>query len=87
MAEQAFKESIVQTLRNAYFNKEGDYISVADGEGDAVHVLIISPQLGGKRAKEKRDLVWGNLIANLKPEEWARISLVAAKTPEEAMAE
>lgn len=87
MAEKAFKEAISQTLKKAYFNKEGDYISVTDGDGDAVHVLIISPQLGGKRAKEKRDLVWGNLIAHLKPEEWARISLVAAKTPEEAMAE
>lgn len=87
MAEQAFKDAIIGVLNKNLFNKPGDYISVTDGDGDAVHVLVISPQLGGKRAKEKRDLIWGELVANLKQEEWARISLVAAKTPEEALTE
>ena len=87
MADQAFKDAIIGVLTQAVFNKPGDYVTVTDGDADAVHVLIISPQVGGKRAKEKRDLIWGTLIAGLKPEDWTRISLIAAKTPEEALTE
>lgn len=87
MADAAFKNHVLAALRGTLFSGPDDYVTVTDGEGDAVHVLIISPQFGGKRAKEKRDLVWGELVARLKPDEWSRVSLVAAKTPEEAMAE
>jgi acid stress-induced BolA-like protein IbaG/YrbA len=86
MADDALKETIKDVLQKNYFKGQDEYVDVSDGEGDSVHVLIISRQLGGKRAKEKRDLIWGELTAHLKPEQWQRISLLVAKTPDEVVA-
>lgn len=87
MADQALKDRVVAALQHTLFNKPGDYVAVTDGDADAVHILVISPQIGGKRAKEKRDLIWGELIARLAQQDWQRVSLLVAKTPQEALAD
>jgi acid stress-induced BolA-like protein IbaG/YrbA len=87
VADQTLKDKITSVLKQSLFNQPGDYVAVTDGDEDLAHVLVISPQLGGKKAREKRDLIWDELMAKLAEDEWQRISLVAAKTPEEVMAE
>lgn len=86
MAEQAVKDHIRDSLRNAYFNKLDDLVDVSDGDGDNIHIVVVSRQLGGKRAKEKTDLLWSILTQNLPPEQWGKITLVTATTPEELKA-
>ena len=87
MADQALKDKVRTALADAYFNQPTDYIAVTDSEAGDMRVLIVSPQLGGKRAKEKRDLVWGALFARLTQPEWGQIVTLVAKTPDEVMAE
>ena len=87
MAEQTIKERVAGALRHTLFNQPDDYVAVTDGDGDLLHVLVVSPKIGGKGASEKRDLIWGELVGRLTQPEWSRVSLLVAKTPDEVMAE
>lgn len=87
MADEEIKERVATALRHTLFNQPEDYVAVTDGDGDLLHVLVISPRVRGKRASEKRDLIWGELINRLTQPEWSRVSLLVAKTPDEVMAE
>lgn len=83
MADPAIKENIRTELQKTYFNKPDDWVDVSDGDGDNIHVVIVSRQLGGMRAKEKTDLIWSVLTEKTPPAHWGRISLVTATSPEE----
>jgi acid stress-induced BolA-like protein IbaG/YrbA len=83
MADDALKKRIHDVLKQGYFRDEGDLVDVSDGHDDNVHVVVVSRKFQGKRLKEKQDLIWSELIANLKEEEWGRVTLSVGVSPEE----
>ena len=86
MADTQLKQKIHDELKKAYFQGVEDLVDVSDGPDDSVHVVIISRKLDGKRMKEKNDLIWSIFVNNLRPEEWGKISLSVAASPEEIKA-
>jgi stress-induced morphogen len=73
-------------LKDVYFRDPDDMVDVSDGPDDSVHLVIVSRKFDGRRLKEKNDLVWNLLTQNLSPDEWGRISLTIAASPEEIKA-
>ncbi len=59
---------------------------MSDGDAGNVHVVIVSRKFDTIRYKEKDDLVWSLLTKHLKPEEWNKVSLFIAASPEEIKA-
>ena len=86
MAEVEIKRRIRDILKTAYFNDADDYVDVSDGEDDNVHVVVVSHKFDGRRLKEKNDLIWSVLQANLSPDEWGRVTLSVGASPEELKA-
>jgi hypothetical protein len=84
MADEALKTRIRTALEKAYFNQPGDRVSVFDGTGDNVHLMIVSSQFRDPGDAAKRDLIWGVLVHNLDPKDWGKITLSTGVTPEEA---
>lgn len=86
MADQIVKDRIRDELRSAYFNRPDDLVDVSDGDADNIHVVVVSRQLGGMRSRDKVDLIWSVLTQHTPPDQWGRISLVTATSPEDLKA-
>jgi stress-induced morphogen len=80
------KQKIQDVLREKYFSAPDDLVDVSDGPDDSVHLVIVSRKFDGRRIKEKNDLIWSLLTANLQPEEWGKVSLSIGTSPEEIKA-
>ena len=86
MADARLKEKIRNTLKTGYFKNPDDLVDVSDGPDDDIHLVIVSRQFDGRRMKEKNDLIWSELVNNLTPEEWGKVSLTVGASPEEIKA-
>jgi len=86
MADEALKAKIEEVLKKGYFADPKDLVDVSDGLDDNIHVVIVSRKFDGHRMKEKHDLIWSDLMNQLKPEEWGRITLSIGVSPEELKA-
>jgi hypothetical protein len=80
------KQKIQDVLSEKYFSAPDDLVDVSDGPDDSVHLVIVSRKFDGRRIKEKNDLIWSLLTANLQPEEWGKVSLSIGTSPEEIKA-
>ena len=49
-------------------------VDVSDGPDDSIHLVIVSRKFDGQRMKAKNDLIWSELVQNLLPEEWGKVS-------------
>ena len=86
MADDQLKQKIEDVLKRGYFRDPKDLVDVSDGPDDHVHVVVVSRKFDGRRMKEKHDLIWSELLPNLKPEEWGQITLSIGVSPEEIKA-
>ena len=86
MADERLKKKIWEVLKQGYFKDPEDLFDVSDGPDDNIHVVIVSRKFDGRRMKEKNDLIWSDLIQNLAPEEWGKVSLSIGASPEEIKA-
>jgi acid stress-induced BolA-like protein IbaG/YrbA len=86
MADSALKSKIHDVLKCGYFNDPDDLVDVSDGPDDSIHLVIVSRKFDGRRMKEKNDLIWSELVKHLPAEEWGRVSLSVATSPEEIKA-
>ena len=86
MADEALKTKIRDVLKQGYFNGPDDFVDISDGTDGLVHVVVVSRKFDGRRAREKNDLLWSELSQGLLPDEWGRISLSVARSPEEIKA-
>jgi acid stress-induced BolA-like protein IbaG/YrbA len=71
-------------LKAGFFDGPDDLVDVSPGEGDSIHVVVISRKLDGRRPRERRDLVWAEVNRVLGPESVGHVSLLVAASPEEA---
>jgi hypothetical protein len=79
-------QKIHDTLKRVYFSAPDDLVDVSPGDGDCVHVVIVSRKMEGARFREKLDLISSLLMNNLPKEEWSRVSLTVWRSPEEIKA-
>ncbi len=86
MAEEQLKQKIREVLKEGYFQDREDLVDVSDGPDDSVHVVIVSRKFDGHRMKEKHDLIWSELLRDLPPEVWGKVSLSIGVSPEELKA-
>ncbi len=86
MADERLKKKIWEVLKQGYFKDPEDLVDVSDGPDDNIHVVIVSRKFDGRRMKEKNDLIWSDLLQNLAPEEWGKVSLSIGASPEEIKA-
>ncbi len=86
MANDQLKQKIHDELKKAYFNDPNDLVDVSDGPDDSIHLVIVSRKFDGRRMKEKNDLIWSILTRQLPPDEWGKITLSVATSPEEIKA-
>ncbi len=83
MADERLKQKIYGTLKRGTFQGPDDAVYVSDGDGENIHVVVVSPQFHGRRMKEKEDLIWSELAHHLAQEEWTKVSLSIGVAPEE----
>ena len=86
MPNEAVCRRVYEVLRGHYFNGRDDLVDVTEGGEDDVHVVVVSRKLAGLSYDEKHDLVWDELMRHLTVEEWGRVSLTIARSPEEIKA-
>jgi hypothetical protein len=86
MADERPKTKIWEVLKSGYFKDPGDLVDVSDGPDDDIHLVIVSRKFDGRRMKEKNDLIWSELVKDLAPDEWGRITLSVGASPEEIKA-
>lgn len=86
MANQLLKQKIYQVLKTHPFNGPDDAVDVSDGPADSIHVVVVSRKFDGKRLKEKNQMIWNQFIEHLATEEWGKITLSIATSPEEIKA-
>lgn len=86
MADEALKKKIHDVLSQSYFKDQGDLVDVSNGSGDGIEVLVVSRKFDGQRLQAREDLICDALVAALTPEEWGRITLTVAASPEEIKA-
>ena len=83
MADVQLKQKIHDSLKATYFIDPDDMVDVSDGPEDSIHLVVVSRKFDGRRMKEKNDLIWSILQDRLAPEEWGKISLTIAVSPED----
>ena len=76
---------IYEVLKKGYLSGPEDFIDVSRGYDDFLHVVIVSRKFDQNK-QEKEDLIWSDLINNLTPDEWGRVSLTIGVSPEEIKA-
>ncbi len=86
MADLQLKQKIRDVLRLAYFKDAEDLVDLSDGPDDSIHLVIVSRKFDGRRMREKNELIWSILTQNLASEEWGKVSLTVATSPEEIKA-
>jgi stress-induced morphogen len=86
MADEQLKQKIHGVLKGGYFRDPEDLVDVSDGPDDSIHVVIVSRKFDGRRMQEKHDLIWSELIQNLQPDVWGKVSLSIGASPEELKA-
>lgn len=86
MANQALKQKIYDVLKGTLFNGPDDAVDVSDGPADSIHVVVVSRKFDGKRLKEKNQLIWNQFMEHLADDEWGKITLSVAASPEEIKA-
>ena len=77
------KEKIRDVLKSGYFSDPDDLVDVSEGDGDFLHLVIVSRKFAGRRVKEKSDLIWSELVKKLSAKEWGRVSLTIGVSPDE----
>ena len=83
MANEKLKKKIHNVLKKGYFSDSTDFVDVSDGFDDLIHIVVVSRKFDGRRIKEKEDLIWSELVQNLSPEEWSKVSLSIGASPDE----
>lgn len=86
MADEFLKEKIRDVLKRGFFKDPDDLVDVSDGADENVHLVVVSRKFQGRRMKEKEDLIWSELIQNLSPNEWGKVTLSVGVSPEEIKA-
>ena len=86
MADDATKQRVADALKSAYFGDSGDLVDVSDGYDDNIHVVVVSRKLGGRRLREKNDLLWSILTKELTPADWGKVTLSIGVSPEDIKA-
>lgn len=80
------QKKVYDVLRKGYFSGPDDAADVSDGPEDSIHLVIVSRKFDGRRLKEKNDLIWSQLMQNLIPDEWDKVSLSIGASPGEIKA-
>jgi acid stress-induced BolA-like protein IbaG/YrbA len=83
MAAKRLLTKIYQTLKSGHFPDESDLVDVSEGDDGGIHIVVVSRKFDGKRYKDKRELIWKDLMAGLTEAEWSQVSLAVARSPEE----
>lgn len=83
MAAKRLLAKIRQVLKSGHFPGEDDFVDVSEGDDGGIHVVVVSRKFDEKRPKEKRDLIWTDLMAGLTQAEWSQVTLAVARSPEE----
>jgi len=86
MADEKLKQKIHDVLKRGYFSDSTDFVDVSDGFDNLIHIVVVSRKFDGCRMKEKEDLIWSELVQNLSPEEWGKISLSIGASPDDIKA-
>jgi len=86
MANEKLKKKIHDVLKRGYFSDSTDFVDVSDGFVDLIHIVVVSRKFDGRRVKEKEDLIWSELLQNLSPEEWGKVSLSIGASPDDIKA-
>ncbi len=73
-------------LKSVYFTDSDDLVDVSEGDGDCIHVVVVSRKFDNKRLKDKNTLLWDLFEEHLPKKVRSRISLSVAKSPEEIKA-
>lgn len=86
MASEKLKKKIHDVLKRGYFSDSTDFVDVSDGFDELIHIVVVSRKFDGRRMKEKEDLIWSELVQNLSPEEWDKVSLSIGASPDDIKA-
>ncbi|MFZ4662865.1 MAG: hypothetical protein ACOYNY_38015 [Caldilineaceae bacterium] len=86
MADEQLKKKVYNALKKNYFGGPDDAVDVSDGPADSIHVVVVSRKFDGKRLKEKNQLIWNQFMEHLADDEWGKITLSVAASPEEIKA-
>jgi len=86
MANEKLKKKIHDVLKRGYFSDSTDFVDVSDGFVDLIHIVVVSRKFDGRRVIEKEDLIWSELLQNLSPEEWGKVSLSIGASPDDIKA-
>ena len=86
MADEQLKKKVYNALKTSYFAGPDDTVDVSDGPADSIHVVVVSRKFDGKRLKEKNQMLWTQFMEYLAADEWGKITLSVAASPEEIKA-
>jgi stress-induced morphogen len=86
MADEALKLKIRDVLKRGFFSDPDDLVDVSHGDGDCIHVVVVSRKFDGRRMRERSNLLWAQFWRGLTRDGWERISLSVARSPEEIKA-
>ena len=85
MASSKLKKKILDILKDGYFNDEYDFVDISDGFKDLIHVVVVSSKFNEMKLEERDDIIWNEILQFLSDDEWSKISLLIANTPEEVI--
>ncbi len=82
MSGQDLKEKIEVALKHGTFRDPHDLVDVTDGPADDIHVVVVSRKFDDLPT-DRRELIWSDLMTKLKPEEWGKVTLSIAVSPQQ----
>ena len=85
MASSKLKKKILDILKDGYFNDEYDFVDISEGFKDLIHVVVVSSKFSEMKLEERDDIIWNEILQFLSDDEWSKISLLIATTPEEVI--
>lgn len=77
------KKKIRDVLKSVYFTDKSDVVEVSDGEVDDLHLLVVSRKFKGLGPAKRIDMVWNALEEGLSQDDWGKITITFARTPDE----
>lgn len=84
IVDEQLKSKVRDALTRSLFSDPADIVDVSDGDdADDLHVVVVSRKLAPHRFRVRHDLIWDELMQRLSPEEWGKISLTIARTPDQ----
>jgi acid stress-induced BolA-like protein IbaG/YrbA len=82
MPNPLLRQRIFDVLKAGRFADPNDLVDVSRGDGDNVHVVVVSRKFDGKPSREREEMLWSELTHRLPRELFTRVSLLVGVSPE-----